>query len=109
MGLVSGMYDEFGLMELDCEELSDEELLKAYTDQQKVERGFRFLKNPMLCYYIPIPRNEGLIDTESCNERLTSVSSPPIMKIKRSESPATESRSLIFTEVYQERMTFLIY
>ena len=33
--------------ELDSEELSDEELLKAYKDQQKVERGFRFLKDPM--------------------------------------------------------------
>ncbi|WP_339134253.1 MAG: IS1634 family transposase [Candidatus Electrothrix sp. GW3-4] len=33
--------------QLDCEELSDEELLKVYKDQQKVERGFRFLKDPM--------------------------------------------------------------
>ncbi|MCI5222394.1 MAG: IS1634 family transposase, partial [Candidatus Electrothrix sp. AR4] len=33
--------------QLDCEELSDEELLKAYKDQQKVERGFRFLKDPL--------------------------------------------------------------
>ena len=33
--------------ELDSEELPDEELLKAYKDQQKVERGFRFLKDPM--------------------------------------------------------------
>jgi len=33
--------------QLDFEELSDEELLKVYKDQQKVERGFRFLKDPM--------------------------------------------------------------
>ncbi|WP_339137415.1 MAG: IS1634 family transposase [Candidatus Electrothrix sp. GW3-4] len=32
--------------QLDCEELSDEELREAYKDQQKVERGFRFLKDP---------------------------------------------------------------
>jgi transposase len=28
-------------------DVSNEELLKAYKDQQKVERGFRFLKDPM--------------------------------------------------------------
>jgi transposase len=33
--------------QLDCEELSNEELLEVYKDQQKVERGFRFLKDPM--------------------------------------------------------------
>jgi transposase len=33
--------------QLDCEELSNEELLKTYKDQQKVERGFRFIKDPM--------------------------------------------------------------
>ncbi|WYD82360.1 MAG: IS1634 family transposase [Candidatus Electrothrix gigas] len=33
--------------QLDCEELSDTELLEVYKDQQKVERGFRFLKDPM--------------------------------------------------------------
>ena len=33
--------------QLDCNELSDEELLEAYKDQQKVERGFRFLKDPL--------------------------------------------------------------
>ncbi|MCP4492525.1 MAG: IS1634 family transposase [Gammaproteobacteria bacterium] len=33
--------------EPDYKELSDEELLKACKDQQKVERGFRFLKDPM--------------------------------------------------------------
>jgi transposase len=32
--------------ELDCAVLSDEQLLAAYKDQQKVERGFRFLKDP---------------------------------------------------------------
>jgi len=33
--------------QLDCEALSDEELIAAYKDQQKVERGFRFLKDPL--------------------------------------------------------------
>ena len=33
--------------QLDCQALSDEELIRAYKDQQKVERGFRFLKDPM--------------------------------------------------------------
>ncbi|MCP5085400.1 MAG: IS1634 family transposase [Rhodobacteraceae bacterium] len=33
--------------QLDCEALSDEQLIAAYKDQQKVERGFRFLKDPM--------------------------------------------------------------
>ncbi len=33
--------------QLNCEALSDEELIAAYKDQQKVERGFRFLKDPM--------------------------------------------------------------
>jgi transposase len=33
--------------QLDCQSLSDEELIGAYKDQQKVERGFRFLKDPM--------------------------------------------------------------
>lgn len=33
--------------QLDCESLSNEELIDAYKDQQKVERGFRFLKDPM--------------------------------------------------------------
>lgn len=33
--------------QLNCEELRDEELIAAYKDQQKVERGFRFLKDPM--------------------------------------------------------------
>lgn len=32
---------------LDKSKLSDEECLVAYKDQQKVERGFRFLKDPM--------------------------------------------------------------
>jgi len=31
----------------DLEALSNEELIKAYKDQQKVERGFRFLKDPL--------------------------------------------------------------
>ena len=33
--------------QVDSEALSDEELLHAYKDQQKVERGFRFLKDPL--------------------------------------------------------------
>ena len=33
--------------ELDCAALSDQQLLAAYKDQQKVERGFRFLKDPL--------------------------------------------------------------
>lgn len=33
--------------QLDHEKLPDEELIKAYKAQQKVERGFRFLKDPM--------------------------------------------------------------
>lgn len=33
--------------QLDLEALSDQELIEAYKDQQKVERGFRFLKDPM--------------------------------------------------------------
>jgi len=32
--------------QLDQDELSDAELLQTYRDQQKVERGFRFLKDP---------------------------------------------------------------
>jgi transposase len=32
--------------QLDQDELSDAELLQTYQDQQKVERGFRFLKDP---------------------------------------------------------------
>jgi transposase len=31
----------------DVEALSNEDLIKAYKDQQKVERGFRFLKDPL--------------------------------------------------------------
>nr|WP_276611701.1 IS1634 family transposase [Thiorhodococcus mannitoliphagus] len=33
--------------QLDEQVLSDEDLIAAYKDQQKVERGFRFLKDPM--------------------------------------------------------------
>jgi len=33
--------------QLDMKALSDQELIEAYKDQQKVERGFRFLKDPM--------------------------------------------------------------
>lgn len=33
--------------QLDCNELSDEEIISTYKDQQKVEGGFRFLKDPM--------------------------------------------------------------
>lgn len=33
--------------ELNAEKLSDEDTVKAYKDQQQVERGFRFLKDPL--------------------------------------------------------------
>jgi transposase len=33
--------------QLDCDALSCDDLIAAYKDQQKVERGFRFLKDPM--------------------------------------------------------------
>ena len=33
--------------QLDSKALPDDELLSAYKDQQKVERGFRFLKDPL--------------------------------------------------------------
>ena len=33
--------------QLDCKALSDEDLTVTYKDQQKVERGFRFLKDPL--------------------------------------------------------------
>jgi len=33
--------------QLDMDKRSDLELIEAYKDQQKVERGFRFLKDPM--------------------------------------------------------------
>ena len=33
--------------QLDIKALSDEQLIEAYKGQQKVERGFRFLKDPM--------------------------------------------------------------
>lgn len=33
--------------QLDAQTLSDEDLIAAYKDQQKVERGFRFLKDPL--------------------------------------------------------------
>jgi transposase len=33
--------------QLDTQTLSDEELIAAYKDHQKVERGFRFLKDPL--------------------------------------------------------------
>ena len=33
--------------QLDSQALTDDELFSAYKDQQKVERGFRFLKDPM--------------------------------------------------------------
>ncbi|HIE00528.1 MAG TPA: IS1634 family transposase [Thiotrichaceae bacterium] len=33
--------------QLDMEALSDQDLIDAYKDQQKVERGFRFLKDPL--------------------------------------------------------------
>ena len=33
--------------QLDCEQLSDAEVINLYKNQQKVERGFRFMKDPL--------------------------------------------------------------
>lgn len=50
--------------ELDEEELTDEEALKAYKDQQHVERGFRFLKDPMFfAHSIFLEREERIVAT----------------------------------------------
>lgn len=45
--------------QLDCQALDDEALIAAYKDQQKVERGFRFLKDPLFMastLYLKSPR-----------------------------------------------------
>ena len=47
--------------ELDSEKLSDEEVLKAYKEQQYAERGFRFLKDPMFFAHSMFLKNEGRI------------------------------------------------
>ena len=47
--------------ELDSEKLSDEEVLKAYKEQQHAERGFRFLKDPLFFAHSMFLKNEGRI------------------------------------------------
>ncbi len=47
--------------ELNSEKLSDEEALKAYKEQQHVERGFRFLKDPMFFAHSMFLENEDRI------------------------------------------------
>jgi transposase len=45
--------------QLDTQALTDDELFKAYKEQQKVERGFRFLKDPMFMastFYLNSPK-----------------------------------------------------
>jgi len=47
--------------ELDSEKLSDEEVLKAYKEQQHAERGFRFLKDPLFFAHSMFLKNESRI------------------------------------------------
>jgi transposase len=47
--------------ELDSEKISDEEVLKAYKEQQYAERGFRFLKDPLFFAHSIFLKNEGRI------------------------------------------------
>ena len=47
--------------ELNVEKLSDENALKAYKEQQHVERGFRFLKDPMFFAHSIFLENERRI------------------------------------------------
>ncbi len=47
--------------ELDEEKLSSEDVLKGYKDQQKVERGFRFLKDPLFFAHSIFLKNEERI------------------------------------------------
>lgn len=47
--------------ELDIQKLSDEEVLKAYKEQQYAERGFRFLKDPLFFAHSMFLKNEGRI------------------------------------------------
>jgi len=46
---------------LDREKLSDEEVLKAYKEQQHAERGFRFLKDPLFFASSMFLKNESRI------------------------------------------------
>jgi transposase len=45
----------------DREKLSDEEVLRAYKDQQHAERGFRFLKDPLFFAHSMFLKNESRI------------------------------------------------
>jgi len=47
--------------ELDDKKLSSEDVLKGYKDQQKVERGFRFLKDPLFFAHSIFLKNEERI------------------------------------------------
>lgn len=47
--------------ELDHEKLSDEDALKVYKEQQNVERGFRFLKDPLFFAHSIFLKNERRI------------------------------------------------
>ncbi len=47
--------------ELNEEKLSSEDVLKGYKDQQKVERGFRFLKDPLFFAHSIFLKNEERI------------------------------------------------
>jgi len=47
--------------ELDSDELSDEEALRAYKEQQYAERGFRFLKDPFFFADSMFLKNESRI------------------------------------------------
>jgi transposase len=60
------------LYELDAEALSDEALLAVYKVQQQVERGFRFLKDPLvsrLLALFEIPSRGVCWKTPSCYEK----------------------------------------
>jgi transposase len=43
---------------LDEEKLSSDDVLKGYKDQQKVEHGFRFLKDPLFFAHGIFLKNE---------------------------------------------------
>ena len=47
--------------ELDSDELSDEEALRVYKEQQYAERGFRFLKDPFFFADSMFLKNESRI------------------------------------------------
>lgn len=52
---------KFILATNELEKLSDEEVLKQYKDQQSVERGFRFLKDPLFFTHSIFLKNESRI------------------------------------------------